>query len=124
MEHVGTHGTLFGAEHFFGAHGTLFAAEHFLRGFGTSWKVLGSMHRVNKGGDRAVLGGPDSFAENKATKKRAKIHYEASQGALHHWAPAAAQEVNKVKGQTEAASNRCAILAMDGESGSTRPARA
>ena len=86
-------------------------------------KVLGSVHRMNKGGNKIVLDGEASYMESKKTGKRTKIHYDGGQYVLYIWAPAAASEVKKVKTKTEAASNRYAILATEEEPSFTRPAR-
>ena len=78
---------------------------------------------MNRGGNRVVLDGRDSFMENKMTKKRTKVHYEDGQYVLYLWAPVSAKEVEKTKSRTEAASNGYAIPATDEEPGFTRPVR-
>ena len=39
-------------------------------------KVLGSVHKMNKGGNRIVLDSDESYMESRTTGRRTKIHYE------------------------------------------------
>jgi len=90
-------------------------------------KVLGSVHRMNLGGNRVMLDGHQSYMESKATGKRTPIKYENGQYALYMWVPAVGMSTNKGAGaiKDDVKSNRYAILAADQqEAGFPRPARA
>ena len=86
-------------------------------------KVLGSVHRMNLGGNRVVLDGAESYMESKRSGKRTKIHYENGQYALYMWVPSVTKDVLKTEGKVQAKGNRFAILATDEQSGFARPAR-
>ena len=86
-------------------------------------KVLGSVHRMNLGGNRVMLDGKESYLESRKTGKRTRIHYENGQYVLYLWAPAVGGDVAKVENNVVATGNRYAILAADGPSGFARPAR-
>jgi hypothetical protein len=78
-------------------------------------KCLGSVHKMNMGGNKVVLDGPRSFMENRQSGKRTKIHYENGQFILYLWVPAGRatkrekEEVNK----DIVHKNRFAILAAE-----------
>ena len=86
-------------------------------------KVLGSVHRMNRGGNRVVLDGDESYIESKQTGRQTKIHYEQGQYILYLWVPADSSEAGTVRHQT-ANGSRYAILAAEDEQGFARPARA
>ena len=81
-------------------------------------KVLGSVHRMNMGGNRVVLDGDESYMENRKSGKRTPIKYENGQYALYLWVPATGAKVAKNVG----GENRYAILAAEDEpAGFARP---
>ena len=89
-------------------------------------KVLGSVHRMNKGGNIVVLDGPSSYKQNKRTGQKNKIRYENGQYVVYMWVPSGPKEAEK-EAEKEAANrlkgNRFAILAADEEPGFTRQVR-
>ena len=86
-------------------------------------KVLGSVHRMNRGGNMVVLDGDESYLENKHTRRRTKIHYEHGQYILYLWVPSDSCEIESAK-QRASKGNRYAILAADNERDFPRLARA
>ncbi len=77
-------------------------------------KVLRSVHKMDMGGNAAVLDGDKSYAQNKETDNKTRINDEQGQYVMCIWAPVkegeAAKETEKVlKG------NRLAILATESE---------
>jgi hypothetical protein len=82
-------------------------------------KVLGSVHRMNLGGNKVVLNGNMSYMEGK-NGKRTKIHYKDGQFIMYLWVPRVKGEVG-MKTEEVKVQNRFAILATEGEgaSGST-----
>jgi hypothetical protein len=87
-------------------------------------KVLGSVHRMNMGGNKVVLDGGRSYMENRETGKRTKIHYEGGQYIMYMWVPAKKGLASKVEKDSRSANNRFAILASDVEEpGFPRPGR-
>ena len=56
-------------------------------------KVLGSVHRKNRGGNRVVLDGDESYLEKKHTRRRTKIHHEHGQYVLYLWVPSDSCEI-------------------------------
>ena len=86
-------------------------------------KVLGSVHRMNRGGNRVVLDGDESYIESKRTGRQTKIHYEQGQYILYLWVPADGREAGTVKSEA-AKGSRYSILAAEGEQGFARQARA
>lgn len=95
-------------------------------GSGISWrmtcadvhKVLGSVRKMNKGGNVVVLDGEKSYMQNKKTGQKSRIHYEDGQYVMYMWVPAAPketeEEVQKVKPNV-LKGNRFAILAAEDE---------
>jgi hypothetical protein len=78
-------------------------------------KVLGSVHKMNMGGNKVVLDGPRSYMQSRSGK-RTKIHYEDGQFILYLWVPAAKEKLVKEAGNaTLSSGNRFAILAADGD---------
>ncbi len=77
-------------------------------------KVLGSVHKMNTGGSVVVLGGDESYTQNKETNKKTRINYEQGQCVMYVWAPVKEGEVVK---ETEKAlkGNRFAILAKESQ---------
>jgi hypothetical protein len=78
-------------------------------------KVLGSVHKMNMGGNRVVLDGARSYMENRNSGKKTKIHYEDGQFILYLWVPAGRQRAVKEHNRMENSRNRFAILATEGE---------
>jgi hypothetical protein len=76
-------------------------------------KVLGSIHKMNMGGNRVILDGARSYMENRSSGKSTKIHYEDGQFILYLWVPAGRRRAGK--GIVENSGNRFAILATEGE---------
>jgi hypothetical protein len=76
-------------------------------------KVLGSVHKMNMGGNRVILDGSRSFMENKMSGKRTKIHYEDGQYILYLWVPAGKKDIVKDEGKGFKDGNRFAILGME-----------
>ena len=88
-------------------------------------KVLGSVHRMNLGGNRVMLDGNDSYLENRKNGRRTPIKYENGQYVLYMWVPAMATEAEKTKDKIQNTGNRYAILATDEQvTGFPRQARA
>jgi hypothetical protein len=79
-------------------------------------KVLGSVHKMNMGGNKVVLDGSKSYMENKMTGRRTKIHYEDGQYILYLWVPAGKKKVESEERDYKDG-NRFAILAADEERG-------
>ncbi len=77
-------------------------------------KVLGSVHKMNMGGDVVVLDAERSYMQNKEMGKKTRINYEQGQCAMHVWVPAREGEAQE---QTEKVlkGNRFAILATGSE---------
>jgi hypothetical protein len=74
-------------------------------------KVLGSVHKMNMGGNRVVLDGARSYMENKYNGKKTKIYYEDGQYMLYLWVPAGRATTQVDKGVVH--ENRFAILATE-----------
>ena len=75
-------------------------------------KVLGSVNKMNMGGNVVVLDGDKSYMCNKKSGQKTKIHYEDGQYVMYIWVPAKAasggeEYHHRLKG------NRFAILAAD-----------
>jgi hypothetical protein len=83
-------------------------------------KVLGSVHRMNLGGNKVVLNGSDSYMEGQ-NGKRTKIHYKDGQFIMYLWVPAVSRKGAAIKeGPKESGvkvQNRYAILASGVEDG-------
>ena len=81
-------------------------------------KVLGSVHRMNLGGNKVVLNGGDSYMEGR-NGRRTKIHYKNGQFIMYLWVPATNKEEEVIKeGSKEngvKVHNRFAILASGAE---------
>ena len=50
-------------------------------------KVLGSVRKMNMGGNVVVLDGERSYAQNKRTGQKMRIEYEGGQCVMHLWVP-------------------------------------
>jgi hypothetical protein len=76
-------------------------------------KVLGSVHRMNLGGNKVVLDGDRSYMEGKSGR-RTRIHYKDGQFVMYLWVPSTGRktEVAKEKGDVKV-HNRFAILATE-----------
>jgi hypothetical protein len=79
-------------------------------------KVLGSVHRMNLGGNKIVLNGNKSYMEGR-NGKRTKIHYKGGQFIMYLWVPKAKGEAVAKMGEVKV-QNRFAILATEGEGAS------
>ena len=89
-------------------------------------KVLGSVHRMNKGGNIVVLDCKTSYLQNKRTGQKNKIGYENGQYVMYMWVPSGVKEAEKnaEKGAADILKgNRFAILAASEESDFTRQVR-
>ena len=84
-------------------------------------KVLGSVHKMNQGGNLVVLDGEHSFMKNKTSGQKTKIHYEDGQYILYMWVPCGPKEPEKVA--KTSSENRFSILAAEDEQGFTRQVR-
>ena len=85
-------------------------------------KVLGSVHKMNKGCNIVVLNGEHSYMKNKRTGQKTKISYEDGQYIMRMWVPAGPKEAEKdVASQLKG--NRFAILAADDEQVFSRQVR-
>ena len=84
-------------------------------------KVLGSVHKMNQGGNLVVLDGEHSYMKNKASGQKTKIHYEDGQYIMYMWVPCGRQE--PVKPEKYLSENRFSILAAEDETGFTRQVR-
>jgi len=84
-------------------------------------KVLGSVHKMNQGGNLVVLDGEHSYMKNKASGQKTKIHYEDGQYIMYMWVPCGRQE--PVKPDKRLSENRFSILAAEDEAGFTRQVR-
>jgi hypothetical protein len=76
-------------------------------------KTLGSVHRMNQGGNVVVLDGHNSYLMNKATGRKTRIGYEDGQYVMYLWVKsdgATKDDTRKVM-----TSNRHAALAVDDE---------
>ena len=76
-------------------------------------KVLGSVHKMNKGGNVVVLDGDRSYMQNKRTGQKSNIHYEDGQYVLYKWVPAPSKEtaIQEPAKPNVLTVNRFAILA-------------
>ena len=77
-------------------------------------KALGSLRKMNLGGNAVALDGKKSYAQNKETEQRTRIEHEGGQCAIYLWAPSDRrvkdEEENKMlKG------SRLAVLATEKE---------
>jgi hypothetical protein len=81
-------------------------------------KVLGSVHRMNLGGNKVVLNGSDSYMEGR-NGRRTKIHYKDGQFIMYLWVPATSKKAvtiqENAKGSDVKVHNRFAILASGAE---------
>ncbi len=56
-------------------------------------KVLGSVHKMNMGGNVVVLDGDRSYMQNKLTGQKKRIQYENGQYVMYLWIPSAKEAV-------------------------------
>ena len=82
-------------------------------------QFLGSVHKMNMGGNVVVLDGKKSYMQNKESGQKTKIEYEGGQYVMYIWVPSSKETVREsskiLKG------NSFAILATESEeSGFTR----
>jgi hypothetical protein len=82
-------------------------------------KVLGSVHKMNLGGNKVVLNGDKSYMESK-TGKRTRIFYKDGQFILYLWVPAVAKKQVVEKSGVKV-HNRFSILASGREGGDDVP---
>ena len=85
-------------------------------------KVLGSVHKMNKGGNMVVLDGDNSYMKNKRTGQKTKISYEEGQYIMYVWVPVGPKEAEEQM-STPLKGNRFAILAADDEQVFSRPVK-
>ncbi len=78
-------------------------------------KALGSVHKMNLGGNAVVLDGSRSYVQNKEMGRKSRMQYENGQYVVYLWVPldhkTKEEEENKVLKGT-----RFAILATEKES--------
>ncbi len=77
-------------------------------------KVLGSVHRMNLGGNVVVMDGEKSYAHNKASGQRTRIKYDDAQYVMYMWVPSMESEVEE-ESEEVLKGNRFAILATESE---------
>ena len=82
-------------------------------------KVLGSVHKMNQGGNVVVLDGEKSYTQNKKTGQKTRIGYEEGQCVMYLWVPAAKGAVKSESDKT-LKGNRYATLAVDEDKGFRR----
>ncbi len=82
-------------------------------------KILGSVHKMNLGGNVVVLDGDRSYMQNKETGKKTRINYELGQYVMHVWVPARESAV-KEESDKVLKGNKFAILATECEAGFVR----
>ncbi len=86
-------------------------------------KVLGSVHKMNMGGNVVVLDGNRSYVQNKESGQKTRIEYEGGQYVMYVWVPSR-KEVVEEESPNILKGNRFAILAADSEEqGFTRQVR-
>ncbi len=85
-------------------------------------KALGSVHKMNKGGNTAVLGGETSYVKNKCTGQRTKISHEDGQYIMCAWVPAGPKDAEK-EATGSLKGDRFSILAADEEQVFSREVR-
>jgi hypothetical protein len=77
-------------------------------------KVLGSVHKMNMGGNAVVLDGRRSYMQNKETSQKTRIEYEGGQYIMYIWVPGSEEETVEEESKI-LSGNRFAILAADEE---------
>jgi hypothetical protein len=77
-------------------------------------KVLGSVHKMNLGGNVVVLDGERSYMQNKETGKKTRINYEQGQYVMYVWVPAK-EKMIKEESDKVLKGNKFAILATEHE---------
>ena len=77
-------------------------------------KTLGSVHKMNQGGNVVVLDGNQSYMVNKKTMQKTRIQYEDGQYVFSIWVPSKRSEVPAAE-KTVLQGNRYSVLAMEEE---------
>ncbi len=77
-------------------------------------KVLGSVHKMNVGGNAVVLEGERSYTQSKTLGQKTRISYEDGQYVMHTWVPSKESEARKESSYTSKGI-RYAILAAEGD---------
>ena len=77
-------------------------------------KTLGSVHRMNQGGNVVVLDGDRSYMVNKRTHQKTRIKCEDGQYVIYIWAPGRNKEVPLAEERVKKG-NRYSVLAMEEE---------
>ena len=77
-------------------------------------KTLGSVHKMNQGGNVVILDGNQSYMVNKSTKQKTRIQYENGQYIFNIWVPAKKSEVRAAE-KSVFKDNRYAVLAVEDE---------
>ena len=80
---------------------------------------LGSVHKMNLGGNAVVLDGDRSYTQNKETGRKTRIVYDHGKYVMHVWVPAK-ESAAKVESEKVLKGNRFAILATESEEIFTR----
>ena len=58
-------------------------------------KVLGSVHKMNMGGNVIVLDGEKSYMQNKETSTKTRINCEQGQYVMYVWIPSKEKEAEE-----------------------------
>ncbi len=77
-------------------------------------KFLGSVRKMNMGGNVVVWGGEKSCTQNKKTGQKTRPKYEVGQYVMHKRAPSKKNEVRE-ESDKKSKGNRFAILATESE---------
>jgi hypothetical protein len=83
-------------------------------------KVLGSVHKMNLGGNKVVLDGDRSYMEGK-NGKRIKIHYKDGQFIMYLWVPSMKEQAKPKVENAVRVQNRFAILASGADDAAVAP---
>ena len=87
-------------------------------------KALGSVHKMNMGGNVVALDSEKSYMQNKKTGQKMRIEYEGGQYVMYLWVPST-KEIVKNETEKNLKGNRYAVLAVgdEGEGDFSRRAR-
>ena len=81
--------------------------------------VLGSVHKMNLGGNAIVLDGDRSYMQNKSTGRKTRISYDGGKYIMHVWVPAKEKEAREESAKV-LKGNKFAIQATEDEEGFSR----
>ena len=77
-------------------------------------KTLGSVHKMDQGGNVVVLDGNRSYMVNKKTMQKTRIQYEDGKYVFSIWVPSKRSEV-PAEEKTAFKGNKYSVLAMEEE---------